>query len=356
MLQLCSAIDIAPPLDIRSEPRYHTLPRRRRRDQFHTTTERVDGHNASLVEEQEQLFRQHYPHLLPSSASNDRGTTAESHTIDRPDSPGPDTNTADEPDPETEDLDLAFMAAGQDNTDQQSDDMPRPPDSPSINQFLPSAHTGIRTIHIRRTRVHATDPSAKWCPAMHIDPTREARYRRRCMPMLVYNSRYATNIVITDGKRMTIDWGSKTLKPCPLPPPVYSASASNDSSDGPIAVVTLRRLLRQVSTADMRTSKEGNESQPSSAGATRSSGDAPDGSGDDQSFASPATSWKGPSTWGRRLRQLTKMREETPAVSDDSATRNVREPPDRMLRGTKSMDVLSNAPRPNERALRRLGI
>lgn len=61
--KLCAAIDIAPPIDERSEPKNHTLPRRRHRERQaganqHSIRVRLD----QLVEDQQRIIQERFPH------------------------------------------------------------------------------------------------------------------------------------------------------------------------------------------------------------------------------------------------------------------------------------------------------
>ena len=256
--KICAAIDIAMPLECRSEPRNHTLPRRRRRHEGHrieirTTTTGQGVVSASLVAEQERILREHYPHLIQTVRPDNQqpqeseprsprerhngteGADGENDGEDENDNVN-DNEPEQEPDPDYGDLDLAFMrdpTAGNDPDD--DDDPPRATENLTYNgnDSNSSSHHGSPNVdsvgdlwtEIRLTRVpqsarNRTD--RKWHPRVpRNDALRDARYRRRCMPMLVHNSRYATNVIIHKGKRKVIDWNNKKLVPWPASPPSY---------------------------------------------------------------------------------------------------------------------------------------
>ena len=275
---ICAAIDIAPPIEVRNEPRNHTLPRRRRRQEGQRVAIRI--HNgqasapASIVAEQERILREHYPHLLHTARQSREDDTAEDADSPRIPQDGIDASEQqgdeqqaepdNEPDPDYQDLDLAFMRDPMAENDPEDDDQhmtdmadifssigqresaehqqhQQQPDSPTIPNFDfqniltvadPSSETNppsceqMLTIRPSSQRQRLCSPYPqdirKYRPRpTRQDPIRDARYRRRCMPMLVHNSRYASNVIMHKGKRKVIDWKHKKLVDWPAGPPSY---------------------------------------------------------------------------------------------------------------------------------------
>lgn len=228
--ELCAAVDIAPPLEVRSEPRYHTLPRRRRRG--HNRNEReqaVDPSSRTLIEEQERIARAHFPQLV-------RAHTAPG-SIHSPTTPNieeaREIPVQAEGDPEADDLDRDFMITEVLRPRRERDDANIAANGPRTED-VPSTRTSSRRRHHAQTgpsntidhhQLEALEDSSdeqKWNPGgVEIDSHREARYRRRCMPILVYNSRHAQEVIIRQGQAMQMDWEKRRLMPYQLAPPQY---------------------------------------------------------------------------------------------------------------------------------------
>lgn len=217
-LQLfCAAVDIAPPLDERGEPKYQTLPRRRRRNGRPESGVSC----TSSVDPQERNVRESGSHL--SAISEDHPMSGGPHSefetshLDTQDVDGHPS------DPDAEDLDTTFMVASDTHTsrNRHSDlsafpipEEPPDPDDPfEFQHFNTSSSPG---------------GDSKWNPGIEVDPNREARYRRRCMPNLVYNSRHAHDIIVRDGKKVIIDWDERKLKPVQSAPPALQSDAESE--------------------------------------------------------------------------------------------------------------------------------
>ncbi|KAL9061476.1 MAG: hypothetical protein Q9162_000007 [Coniocarpon cinnabarinum] len=323
--KICAAIDIAPPLEARGEPKNFTLPRRRRRQEAPRIVIRTNNTHASastsLVAEQERILRQHYPHLL-SGVQPDAQEHRSSPT-DSPDTPqdndddesrqdeGQQQEPDNEPDPDYQDLDLAFMRDPMAENDPEDEerhlsqmsnifssigqreaverqsattgndmDFSGPVvlhgESPRLsNLSFDQLGVGLYHGHNQSVANFSTQEHRKSAPrSSRRDALRDARYRRRCMPMLVHNSRYASNVIMHKGKRKVIDWHNKKLVPWPAEPPSYqkvlysnaSMEPSNRKCEQPVdaesrdnlppgaanAVLRFRNLLRrQVSSVEM---------------------------------------------------------------------------------------------------------
>ena len=275
----CAAIDIAHPLEDRTEPKYHTLPRRRRRNATHGTH---SGRNAGvttrpIMEEQQRIIQEQFPHLAsnpPQSPNptqdgiqqspeaeenentndedNDQENDNENETRD---ADATDNQPAPEPDvdPEAEDLDTSFMLRSDSTTHrrepfphQNNANIPSEND-PTYNSFLNSLSFAFESPD--SVGALPSSSSQKWISNIIVDPSREARYRRRCMPMLVYNSRYASNVVIRGGKRMLIDWERKAFVSCPGLPPPYKIGDS--------AVNVVKRIISNNEQSDAKAQAKG---------------------------------------------------------------------------------------------------
>lgn len=246
--KLCAAIDIAPPLEERSEPKNHTLPRRRHRTQQRVTAESARARLQNLVEDQQRIIRERFPHLLlPEAAqAHEQGSELDQDAGD---------NAGDPDDPDADDLDTSIVRGEQqpDDDHEDQDDLssmmqrlhrfvqPAHPPHPQGRLFTtpeprnrPRLHpisggplvrsTPPRPRTPRTTREPPTpqDPS-KPAHTPQMDFTQDARYRRRCMPSLLINSRRATDIVVSNGSRYKLDWAASTMKPYPEQPPSYTA-------------------------------------------------------------------------------------------------------------------------------------
>ena len=271
---ICAAIDIAPPLEARSEPRNHTLPRRRR----HHDAQRFaigSSHGqsvapANVIAEQEQILREHYPHFSHRIGAEQERRYEEPPGPHSEPSHGEETTEAQEleqavepdvePDPDYQDLDITFMRDLMPDIDTEDNErhlsgvpnVPAPPGSRQMTdqQSSPSrlclGIQGVTALHtsshnpsntappsLNNSSLRAAPQSSQLDRYVHDenrkyrtrhprpDPSRDARYRRRCMPILVHNSRYATNIIMHKGKRKVIDWQNKKLVSWPAAPPTY---------------------------------------------------------------------------------------------------------------------------------------
>lgn len=307
--QICAAIDIAPPLETRGEPRYHTLPRRRRRDHHYEPSFEDTEHDASLLlAEQEQILQSRYPHLANSDGGqNDRPNSTEESRSDMNSSAMGEGET-EEDDPDREDLDPAFMGGG-DNEEAIAEE----------DEW--HGETGNGPSHLLDGEPRPQRAARKWRPSINLDPSRDARYRRRCMPMLVYNSRYANDIIYCDGKRVTIDWKSRTLQAWPTPPPAYNASARDgDDTNSSMASSTVRHLAKQSSVTDFAPSTDRSVVPRPSMPTAASSADVTDGSEDDRSPTSRMASWKGATSWGRRFKHMSKPSSNTRNIPRSDGT------------------------------------
>lgn len=195
---LCAAIDISPPIEDRSEPRYRSLPRRSRRQrvldsaQLGENLENMSSLEAGrrIIAQQEQIIRQLYPHLAGSVV---RGpgfgiTTTVSATGTIPGSANNEIELLDDFDPE----DVRFPTPPSRSSQSQDDDFSPPSD---------------------RKNTDLTRPS----------PSQNLRYRRRCAPVLLSSSPHVSDVIFSSGKRMRIDVKKHILVDYTSYPPRYDA-------------------------------------------------------------------------------------------------------------------------------------
>ncbi|KAF2751785.1 hypothetical protein M011DRAFT_394297 [Sporormia fimetaria CBS 119925] len=202
---LCAAIDISPPLEDRSEPRYRSLPRRNRRQRALDGGGLPDLEQLSAVEggrmiiaEQERIIRRLYPHLAaPSSHSPQDGAHSG-------------------PDPETEDLDPE---------DVRFPPVPRNPSHNSGSDERPSSSATTDS-------ASPDDPKAR--PPHTQNPAQALRYRRRCAPVLLASSPRVSDVVFSGGKRMRIVARDRVLVRLQPLPPRYDAHNFPKKSQLPV--------------------------------------------------------------------------------------------------------------------------
>ncbi|PVI00705.1 hypothetical protein DM02DRAFT_385428 [Periconia macrospinosa] len=197
---LCAAIDISPPLEDRSEPRYRSLPRRSRRQRV------LDGarlgedlENLSALEagrriiaEQEAIIRELYPHLANSaqaggaqeSASAPQGADPDRDEFDAEDVRFPSRST---------------QASRMGSRDDESGDERRP------------------------SSAESTDGDPKNSPIPRSSPSQVLRYRRRCAPVLLASSPRVSDVVFRNGERVRINTKETTLDEYTSHPPRYDA-------------------------------------------------------------------------------------------------------------------------------------
>jgi len=239
--QLCSAIDISPPIEDRSEPRNKTLPRRARRQRL------LDGRLGNLdnlanmsvgrriLAEQERIIRELYPHLAGESTetapSSEEHQQQEQHDNNTQQHHGQEHSRGS--DPEAEDLDPDDILSPSDNhrrrpvsrrteetTSTSQSETPNSDSQPTGDlQRSPSSASQNNQGEIP---VHA-EYNPKTATPTEQNPTHVMRYRRRCAPILLANSPRASDIVFVNGKRLRIDVKNYQLVPWEMYPPKYNA-------------------------------------------------------------------------------------------------------------------------------------
>ncbi|KAJ9643555.1 hypothetical protein H2201_007928 [Coniosporium apollinis] len=218
--KICAAIDISPPLESRSEPRYRTMPRRSRR-QRHLDTRTLQNldnlgslaEGVRILREQERILREMYPQLTEGSAdATETGPTApESPTID----PGADADTYDRED-------FLFPT----NSQRPSSAPPATTPAPASQQLAPAPLT-TTVSGTSSTSSYPFQVTASYNPKTAAPRTSSAaqtlRYRRRCCPVLLYHSSRASPVVMRRGVRMRLDRERQLLVEFEEHPPKYDA-------------------------------------------------------------------------------------------------------------------------------------
>jgi hypothetical protein len=194
--QLCAAIDISPPLEDRSEPRYRSLPRRSRRQRV------IDGsrlgenleHLSSLdvgrriIAEQEAIIRQLYPQLATTAAQEASVNTYGA-------------------DPDREEFD---------------------PDDVRFPSRRPESLSVSRT-NSRDGEASAGDTeslasnNSKTTPIARASRSQVLRYRKRCAPALLACSPRVSDVVFSNGRRLRINTKEQILVGYTSHPPRYES-------------------------------------------------------------------------------------------------------------------------------------
>ncbi|KAF2717132.1 hypothetical protein K431DRAFT_277526 [Polychaeton citri CBS 116435] len=210
---ISAGIDIAPVLDERSIPKICTVPRRRRRREAGS----VNVHDPSVISEQERIMREMFPNLLGRRTNESGSETSTSQVVANPQLP---------PVPEDEDLDLSAMRedGGACTTTLSRSE------SNGERAIRPSASRTTTSSTVNSTfsddMMYVTNPanfnaSGKWEPVHARSPAQIQRYIRRCMPILPADAVRASDVLISNGKRLKINWCMEVLEDWELKPPSY---------------------------------------------------------------------------------------------------------------------------------------
>lgn len=197
---LCAAVDISPPLEDRSEPRYRSLPRRTRRQRVLDGSRLgADFENLSnldigrrIIAEQEEILRQLYPHLANGNAQESQ--------------PG---HTPQGADPDRDDFD--------------PDDVRFPTRRPVSGSMSRTASRDGETNAEDRPSTGASNSDPKAAPLVRPSRSQALRYRRRCAPVLLASSPRVSDVVFSGGKRLRINTKEHILVEYTSHPPRYEA-------------------------------------------------------------------------------------------------------------------------------------
>lgn len=224
---ISAGIDIAPSLDERSVPRQCTVPRRRRRPRPQSNTDITDQ---SVIAEQERILQQMYP-AFAEQAEGPANATPTPAAAEQPESEPLAT-----PSREEDEIDLSAMR--EENGDSLSN-------SGSSNAILTPTTTNTSTSSARPAVSRTTTSSSvnstfnddmlyespqtnftsdgKWRPPHTRTQTQILRYIRRCMPIMSMDSVRASDVLISHGKRVKINWRMEMLEEWELKPPSYKS-------------------------------------------------------------------------------------------------------------------------------------
>jgi hypothetical protein len=221
---LCAAIDISPPIEDRSEPRYRSLPRRSRRQRV------LDGahlgedlENLSSLEigrriiaEQEQIIRQLYPHL----ANSNQQSTQESAQ--------------------------PLQAGDADRDEFDADDVRFPSRSSPGSRAVSSSGETAEEMRPSSSESGPVDP--KNAPVLRPSESQVQRYRRRCAPVLLACSPRVSDVVFHDGQRLRINTKEMVLLEYTQNPPRYDAHNYPKIKRVPKPIATRVSLSQNTST------------------------------------------------------------------------------------------------------------
>ncbi|KAF2476371.1 uncharacterized protein BDR25DRAFT_321847 [Lindgomyces ingoldianus] len=212
---LCAGIDISPPLDDRSEPRYRSLPRRSRRQRL-LDSSRINANLDNLsnletgrriIAEQERIIRQLYPHLAAANTRTEQPDHQDSHEHAAP-SPAAD--------PETDDLDpedARFPSSHRPGTSSMRRTASREGDGSSEHAQAES--------EARHSIGNESSVDPKSTPPHRHTPSQALRYRRRCAPVLLASSPRVSDVVFSEGQRLRINVKEHNLVSYTSHPPRY---------------------------------------------------------------------------------------------------------------------------------------
>jgi len=238
--QLCAAIDIAPPIEDRSEPRYRSLPRQNRRQREieglidHTDNLADEEASRRFVEQQERLIRRLYPHLATYSGQ-DGNESLRDHAD--PESRYPQasqhvggTGEASQEDPDAEDLDPADVTEGLQSP------MSRPTTSTSpTSSELPASESQVAASTYAPMSASFDPKTSPSRPPP--SPASQLRYRKRCAPILLSSSPRVSDIVFHNNRRLRIDTSKQLLVPFEMSPPRYNIGSWKGTKSNMVAVL-----------------------------------------------------------------------------------------------------------------------
>ncbi|KIW02286.1 uncharacterized protein PV09_06436 [Verruconis gallopava] len=249
--QLCIAIDIAPPLDDRHEPRYRSLPRRTRRQRQIESAAQAgpDGPSRDELErrfiaEQESIFRRMYPNLAASRSDE--------HVRVDDDAPMTRTTTAVTASDRAETERDAGGPEPDNNEFDREDALGEPADGASSGQADSRARSDGDD---GEDETGGYDPKTA-PPRPPMSQGALCRFRRRCAPILLASSPRASHILFVNGGRYQIDARRCQLVPFVMRPPRYDAHAA------PAAGQTPRPVLERGVTASSHWSSRSADVEP----------------------------------------------------------------------------------------------
>ncbi|KAL2357133.1 hypothetical protein BJ546DRAFT_430386 [Cryomyces antarcticus] len=254
---LCAAIDIAPPLDDRTSPNQHTVPRRRRAAGDRSNgRENLDA-SRRLIEQQERILREMYPSFASETTPETPSLELSAEGIRARHQPTPDA--PEDPDADELDNNAAFSSSpASTNAHSEVGDPVLSMLEPLERSRRPSAsrETTLSTVAIRGSLTVSDFDSetGKWSPPQMQTTLQHLRYRRRCMPSLLADSPRASDVLIEKGKRVQIDWEAYALVPFVLEPPSYRSHGFPAWTQKVEVQVQQQPLERSVSSLSVQSS------------------------------------------------------------------------------------------------------
>ena len=213
-----AGIDISHAIDERSIPRHCTVPRRRRR----RPTQSGDMSDPALLVEQERILREMYPSFAErtNESTPDLERKATGTTEDASNGLGQ------SPIREEDDLDLAVIRedfANLSTPPPTQDGEPRNRPIVSRQVTTESIASAYSVDMIYATSSANFNEAGKWEPSHIRTPQQIQRYTRRCMPVLLAESPRASDVLISNGKRVRVNWRMQLIEEWELSPPSYKS-------------------------------------------------------------------------------------------------------------------------------------
>ncbi|KAI9706151.1 MAG: hypothetical protein M1820_004912 [Bogoriella megaspora] len=265
---LCSAMDIAPDVDERTDPRCFTETRVRARAR---RSGRDLERNRRLIRQQERMFREHFPQFatvrptpppMPtteetsadeertSPAVQDANADANADEDEDEDDQQEDENDNEDAENETANAELQYpdwlisstLSSRTPRTPIRENPFnllplhnsnPAQPPQPSTSDDIAARSTSRNPtpyfpLSLTPASPEDFDPETnKWHPKHAWTYRHDVLYRRKCLPVLVSNAPRASDIIVKDGKRFKINWEKEVLIPLDAPLDV----GSEDSRD-----------------------------------------------------------------------------------------------------------------------------
>ncbi|KAK8161746.1 hypothetical protein IWX90DRAFT_361191, partial [Phyllosticta citrichinensis] len=222
--QICTAVDISQPLDVRSEPRYRSIPRRGRRQRqldgsngitTSTTTaaaarprsENIDVSARRLLAEQERIIRTMYPNLALEAVEEERAAIPSAREA-----------ASEEMGPSDQNL---LPSAPQVTLARSETEITASSEQPTFADGVTdvTSVTGTSRPSFEELRPDVSAKLATPDPS----PSSLLRYRKRCAPVLMCNSPRASDVVFHGGRRLRINAKRQTVSYYSELPPHYSA-------------------------------------------------------------------------------------------------------------------------------------
>lgn len=221
---ISSGIDVSCAIDERSIPRLCTVPRRRRR---HRQAQPTNLQDPALLAEQERILRDMYPGFAERAVEQLRPELGRTITTITGGTAVSDLNEPlRTPAREEEEIDLSMI--------REEEEEPEPlSHSPTTSPLRPTFMRSITDTSVNTTFsgdcLYATSPdnfapdTGKWQPPHTRDPQQIQRYIKRCLPVLLAESARASDILVSNGKRVRVNFRMEMLEEWELQPPSYKS-------------------------------------------------------------------------------------------------------------------------------------